>query len=293
MTIGREMLQAAKRGAVSLDPTFAARIIDRINCLTNADGGYRGRSSASDLYYTVFAMKLLLLLNAELPVGSIKRYLQSFDGGEELDLVHLSCLARCWANLPDKELSQETRRKILDRISSCRTGLEGFANQPGDRKTSIYSSFMAFSAFQDLDEEMPDRDALTEWLFSKEAEEEGFARTDSEAAGLTPVTSGAIVLLKYLNADVPKSASQWLLGRHCNDGGFFAASMLPMPDLLSTATALHALSSLRTPIDEIREPCLNFIHTLQRDDGFCGMLVEDTVDCEYTFYGLLALGHLV
>ena len=67
----------------------------------------------------------------------------------------------------------------------------------------------------------------------------------------------------------------------------------PLPDLLSTATALHALTALQVPLDRVKEPCLDFIDTLWTNAGaFHGHWGDDAVDCEYTFYGLLALGHL-
>ena len=68
----------------------------------------------------------------------------------------------------------------------------------------------------------------------------------------------------------------------------------PMPDLLSTATALHALACLERDLPaSIRERCLDFIDTLwNAEGGFHGHWADDHLDAEYTFYGLLALGHL-
>ena len=67
----------------------------------------------------------------------------------------------------------------------------------------------------------------------------------------------------------------------------------PMPDLLSTATALHTLAGLQVPLESVKEPCLDFIDTLWTNEGaFHGQWADDHVDCEYTYYGLLALGHL-
>jgi hypothetical protein len=66
-----------------------------------------------------------------------------------------------------------------------------------------------------------------------------------------------------------------------------------MPDLLSTATALHALAILQVPLAPIHDSCLDFIDTLWTNrGGFYGSWADDTLDCEYTYYGLLALGHL-
>jgi hypothetical protein len=85
----------------------------------------------------------------------------------------------------------------------------------------------------------------------------------------------------------------WLLDRCHTRGGFFASRSTPVPDLLSTATALHALSSMHVPIAGLCDPCLDFVDSLWTNrGGFFGTWADDAVDCEYTFYALLALGHL-
>ena len=68
----------------------------------------------------------------------------------------------------------------------------------------------------------------------------------------------------------------------------------PVPDLLSTATALHALSALHVPIAGLREPCLDFVDSLWTNrGGFFGTLGRrhpSTANTRTT--RLLALGHL-
>ena len=60
-----------------------------------------------------------------------------------------------------------------------------------------------------------------------------------------------------------------------------------------TASALHALSGMHATLEAVKEPCLDFIDSLWTNRGaFYGNWTEDVTDCEYTFYGLLALGHL-
>ena len=57
--------------------------------------------------------------------------------------------------------------------------------------------------------------------------------------------------------------------------------------------ALHALAGMQVDFEHIRESCLDFIDTLWTPRGsFFGHWGEDILDCEYTYYGLLALGHL-
>jgi hypothetical protein len=66
-----------------------------------------------------------------------------------------------------------------------------------------------------------------------------------------------------------------------------------MPDLLSTAVALHALDGMQVDLTPFKEPCLDFIDSLwSNEGGFHGYWADDVLDIEYTYYGLLALGHL-
>ena len=109
---------------------------------------------------------------------------------------------------------------------------------------------------------------------------------------ITTVTAAAVTLLRYLGRHIPPAAAAFLLAQRHEDGGFLAVPGAPMPDLLSTATALHALAGLHVDLDPLRESCLDFIDTLWTGQGFCGNWSDDIVDSEYTYYGLLSLGHL-
>jgi hypothetical protein len=111
--------------------------------------------------------------------------------------------------------------------------------------------------------------------------------------GSTNPTAAMVNLLCNLRMPVNNRVGDWLLARAHVDGGFAASPNTPMPDLLSTATALHALAALERSISSVKEPCLDFIDTLWTNEGgFYGHWGDTTLDCEYTYYGLLALGHL-
>src|SRR5438309_6484236 len=77
-------------------------VVSFLRSQQNADGGFKDRAGASDLYYTVFGLDGLITLAAELPKTSpaaerAQSYLRSFGDGADLDFVHLCCLARAWA----------------------------------------------------------------------------------------------------------------------------------------------------------------------------------------------------
>jgi len=103
-----------------------------------------------------------------------------------------------------------------------------------------------------------------------------------------------VVLLNNLHLPINDEVGKWLRDQLHPQGGFVAVPGAPMPDLLTTATALHALAALEVRLtEEQTDCCLDFIDTLwDATGGFHGNWSDDYLDCEYTFYGLLALGHL-
>jgi prenyltransferase beta subunit len=111
--------------------------------------------------------------------------------------------------------------------------------------------------------------------------------------GATNATAAAVTALRHLGAPINDVVGKWLLARAHPQGGFLATPDAPIPDLLSTATALHTLAGLQVSFAGVKEVCLDFIDSLWTNEGsFHGHWSEDTLDTEYTFYGLLALGHL-
>ena len=111
--------------------------------------------------------------------------------------------------------------------------------------------------------------------------------------GSTNATAAAVTVLRNLGAPINRSVGDWLLAQCHPSGGFLAAPNAPIPDLLSTATALHTLAGLQVSFDQAKDRCLDYIDTIWTNEGsFYGQWSDDTLDTEYTFYGLLALGHL-
>lgn len=271
----------------------------------NPDGGFKDRAGESDLYYTVFGLEGLIALRADVPL-STAAYLRSFGDrvparSEErakgrvmgLDFVHLTCLARCWASLPPRSREEVPREAILRRLEACRSADGGYHVEPGRERGTVYACFLALGAYQDLAKELPDAAGMLRCLQYLRADDGGYANQDDLPLGLTPPTAAAVTLLRQLEQPVPPELGDWLLDRCLPEGGFFATPMAPLPDLLSTATALHALAGMGRDLGSIREPCLDFLDSLWVNQGaFYGNWTDEASDCEYTYYGLLALGHL-
>jgi len=258
----------------------------------NPDGGFQDRAGVSDLYYTVFGLDALIALQDELPVAPTAAYMEGFGDGAGLDFVHVACLARGWAALrrqPDSACVDG----LLARIEACRGDDGGYATMPAAPHGSAYGAFLAMGAYQDLGRTLPDADGVLTSLRGLRAADGSYGNHPGLPSGNTPATAAAVLVMRHLDAPQDREAGMWLLDRCHTSGGFFASSATPVPDLLSTATALHALSTLHLPISGLSEPCLDFVDSLWTNrGGFFGTWADDAADCEYTYYALLALGHL-
>lgn len=139
----------------------------------------------------------------------------------------------------------------------------------------------------------PNPDGMLACVNSLRSANGGYANQPGAEVGLTPSTAAAVALCRTLSYRSPEGAAEWLFERCLPECGFFATPLAPLPDLFSTATALHALTSAGASLVSIREPCLDFVDSLwSNQGGFYGHWSDDVQDCEYTYYGLLALGHL-
>lgn len=270
----------------------------------NPDGGFKDRDGRSDLYYTVFGLDSLIALQAPIPAERVSGFLREFGGGAGLDFVHLCALVRCWAALANSYrsvLPSVDTAAVANRIEEFRTEDGGYTVS-GDRKFgTVYGCFLALGAYQDLKTargmdarvDVPEQMRLLDCLSGLETPDGAWANDRHMRVGSTNATAAAVMILRHLGTQPPERTADWLLERAHPMGGFLAAPQAPIPDLLSTATALHALAGLQRDFSSLKESSLDFIDSLWTNSGsFHGHWSEETLDCEYTFYGLLALGHL-
>ena len=254
-------------------------------------GGFQDREGIADLYYTVFGLEGLRALQREVPAAATRRFLEAFGEEPDLDFVHTACLARCWANLG--AASEAPAEALVRRLESRRTGDGGYNPTSGAAHGTAYGCFLALGAYQDLGLSPPQPEAMLDCIDSLRAADGGYSNQPGGPIGLTPPTAAAITVSRALGRRPPQAAAEWLLQRCLPEGGFFATPAAPLPDLLSTATALHALTGAHVSLDSVKEPCLDFVDSLwSNQGGFYGHWSDDIQDCEYTYYGLLALGHL-
>ncbi len=282
------MLQVARLAPRVLDDATEL-VASFVQGQQNPDGGFRDKTGKSDLYYTVFGIDSALALQVDLDKALLRQYLASFGGGEKLDFVHLCSLIRC-QSIAGLEANQSSA--FCARLDSFRAKDGGFNPKEGSAFSTVYANFLAYAAYQDLGRTVPEMLKLVQSF--KHLETEGsWANERHVKTGATPATAAAVSVLNDQAMPISDDVGQWLVSRLHPMGGFLAAPQAPVPDLLSTATALHALAGLEVSFKPFKELCLDFIDSLWTNEGsFYGHWQEETLDCEYTYYALLALGHL-
>jgi len=251
VTLRHAMLAAASRAPGLLGGSRQAAAAF-LRAQQTPDGGFRGRGEASDLYYSVFAVEGLIALGEPPEPGPVRRYLASFGDGEGLDLVHLACLARCGADVGG--LAPDTRAALARRIEAHRSADGGYSPNAGAEHGTAYGCFLALGALEDLTlPKVPNlregnaAEGLLQCLAALRRDDGGYANERGLRSSTTPATAAALSVIRQLGGSVDPAAVGWLLARAAPGGGLFATEAAPFPDLLSTATALHALAGPDLP----------------------------------------------
>lgn len=290
MSLRLQMLQVARLAPRLLEEAapLVAGFLERQFTMA---GGAMDRAGRADLYYTIFALAALEAVGAAAPQPpSLTAWIESFGDGEGLDFIHLGALARCRAAIH----SGGDGARLLERIEAFRTPDGGYHETAEAKCGHAYGCFVALGAYQDAGRQPPEPLRMVQCLKFLETPDGGWGNVRGMRAGTVPATAAAVTLLHQLEVPLNQTAAAWLLDQQHESGGWLAVPGAPMPDLLSTATALHALACLDVRLPEAaRERCLDFVDTLwDAAGGFHGHWADDPLDAEYTFYGLLALGHL-
>lgn len=292
MSFRLEMLQVARIAPKVLGDATAL-VETFLRSQQHEYGGFLDREGKPDLYYTVFGLEGLMALQAKVDEDRLRQWLISHGDGEGLDFVHLCCLSRCWSSLGLRGLSGEQKAGLLARVEGFRSADGGYHQAPDKPFGTAYGCLLGWSAYEDLGERAPAAERLIESLLALRTDDGGWSNERGLPIGVTPAAAAAVALCRHLELPVDLAVRDWILTQALPDGGFRALPGVPIPDLLSTAVALHALDALQTDLSGLRENCLNFIDSLwNAEGGFHGNWTDDALDCEYTYYGLLALGHL-
>lgn len=276
MDLASSMLQRCALVRSVIDQDVQSEIAQFVQSHFMLDGGVAGRDHHSDLYYAPFAFGVLQALNRFRPSFKLWRYIRSFADADTLDFIHLCSLIRLRAALP---LRNAQRQAFVDVLELYRSRDGGFNHTNKKAVTgTVYGSFLALIAFQSMG--LPSPVCFGHMV----------------AFDVESLPTAHLAALLVLKSDMGIEAEQLAILLHDRAspaGGFMPGPNLLCPDLLSTGTALFALSLSEMVIEE-REAHVNFVEScLQNDGGFSSGPMDCVADVEYTFYGLLALGSLL
>ncbi len=276
----------------------------------NDDGGFSGREGGSDLYYTAFGLRGLLVLGelspaiarraAEFLRTSLTREASVIDF---FSLLYAALLVRLGGG-PDVlgETSLDWRERVATILETFRTPEGGYARLAGNPGGSTYHTFLVALTYELLDRPLPRPEEVVRFIRSRRREDGGFVEAAPMRRSGTNPTAAAVGVLQVLQQTAPDcgltdeeraAAVNLLASMPSPEGGLRANGRAPLADLLSTFTGLWTLDQLNA-LDRVdRAAVLAYGRSLELPGGgFRGGLWDDRADVEYTFYGLGVLGLL-
>lgn len=287
-----EISQVATRASSLLTSEGIQEIKGFLKAQSVAGGAFQNRRGEGDLYYTLFGTGCALALGMDLLVEDLGRYFNSFEV-ENLTIVDLCCLIRGKALLSFLK-GEPLKEREITLYSSA---LEKFRTQKGsfscDGKGQgfPYGAFLALNFYQDLGLGIPQPERLLKSLEDCRTPEGTFRNPQGSQEGTLLSTIAAVLVLRQLTGIVDFKALEWISSQAHPVAGFKGFPEALLPDMLSTGIGLFTLKICGYPMEPFVEPTREFVMDhWDESGGFRANLLEDTCDCEYTYYALLALG---
>ncbi|WP_430816350.1 prenyltransferase/squalene oxidase repeat-containing protein [Carboxylicivirga sp. RSCT41] len=285
-SISANILDTLKSGKDQL----GSEAIDHLSAFVQSqllqDHSFMNKSGESDLYYTSFGWMLCLVLGIHLDTDKMTGYL-SCQHEHDLDLIHYAAFKRC-------ELILYMHKKgraltwLKTRSKQHVKDLNDFKQVPHQDTRAPYTQFIWTSLLEDTGNKLTEKSKIEKDLEQYRHETGGFMNVSDGHTATTNATTAALAVLGQISQVKQEKAISYLNSMQDATGGYKAAPSAPVPDLLSTATALFALKSCNEKPDY---PALEFIEAHWAESGgFIATLLDEKSDVEYCFYGLLALG---
>lgn len=280
-------------------------------------GGFADRSGQPDIYYTAFALRLLAL-HADFDCELIRPTLRWL---ESLDIAQFSTLANLYSYIQSLAIAislgtpalaekwEKARSGLIYALLEHRTENGAFAARRGASSASVYHTFLGLLGCELLDIPCDSTPNLSRWLQGRQNADGGFADIETIRTSSTNPTAAAVAIWKMIGAacDIgPARVLNFMRKVYIPHFGFAAHPRMPVPDLLSTFTALWTLYTLgHTDFVAPDSLTAQVSHLQDHDGGFLAgpaellELAPDSQDndrpgsdVEYTFYGLATLALL-
>jgi len=284
-TLSEKILNSLNRGQKRLSAEAIAHLSDYVQSQLLPDQSFMNKAGKSDLYYTLFGWMLCWILQIKLDASKMKAYLDS-QNENNLDLIHYACLKRC-----AMVYLLFTKGKVgigIQRIKHQKIkDIHNFDHVPNNDINAPYAQYIWLSLLEDTGNKLPKKEHVAELLAQYKTNDGGYVNNINDTTATTNATVAALAVLGQLHGFSPNESLYYLRNIQKNNGGFSATESSPIPDILSTATALFMLHCYSIAPKHNAE---NFIeaHWLE-SGGFSATLADNKSDVEYCFYGLLAL----
>jgi geranylgeranyl transferase type-2 subunit beta len=292
-------------GLKGLESERAARHVNFLLRFQQSDGGFAGRKGGSDLYYTSFAVRALMLLDAldMARCQTIATYLKSAASKQEYGLIDLvswfySVITVQFAgNLePLAGNTESFADEVTTALEVFRRPDGGYAKTHEGGVGSTYHTFLAVLCYEMLGRAVHDEASIVQFLCSRRRDDGGFVEiAQMKRSGTNPTAAAAVLLKRFdaLDGDVLAGVERYLTLVRGDEGGFRANTQIPICDLLSTFTGLLTMHELTLATNFDAESCQRYVEQLElADGGFAGAVWDQEADPEYTFYGLGTLALL-
>lgn len=286
-TISYRLFDTLQKGKERLGREALARMTAFVESQRMDDESFRNKSGEPDLYYSMFGWILAYVLGIRQNHPKMKAYLKALDMPER-DLVHYAAWIRCRMIC---RLRQWGPLGLLFRsFTYGDTHLKKLQHVPNDDPQSPYSQYILLSLQEDAAMARASKETILETIAPYRIADGGYANRVKALSATTNATVAALAVRGQLTGYYADKDVAYLRQMQEPSGGFRATEESPVPDLLSTATALFMLQCYGLAP---HYPAGDFIEAHWLDNGgFAATLLDDVSDVEYTFYGLLALGTL-
>lgn len=285
-TLSVKLFRTLNKGKELLNKEALGRITRFVESQKTDEDVFVNKNKTADLYYTMFGWLLAYVFKIRLDHKKTLFYLEQ-QHTAQMDLIHYAAWIRC--KLLRQLLSGSKIKLLLNSLSATPVkALHEFNGFPHDDAESPYSRFIRLSLLEDANRKIENKEEIKRSLSEYKVPGGGYANRKGNRSATTNATVAALAVSGQLYGYKENEDTQFLQGLQQASGGFAAAADSPVPDLLSTATALFMLRCYNMQPKTSPQDFID-AHWLE-SGGFSATLLEETSDVEYTFYGLLALG---
>lgn len=300
----QELTLRLAQGAGDFSPELRQRHARYLRAAQNPDGGFSGREGASDLYYTGFALRGLVLLGhlegetARRAAGFLQQQLATRTTVLDLvSLVFAGSLLKHGAGLdPFQDARADWRDAVAGALETYRRPDGGFANTPEGQSSSTYNTFLVALCLELLERPLINAEAIVPFVEARRREDGGYVEIGPMRRSGTNPTAAAVALLNMFDAlpdDAAQETARFLSEQQTGEGGLRANTHIPVADVLSTFTATLTLTDLNGLHNIDTAAAERYVRQLEQPEGGFHAAAWDTaVDVEYTFYGLGSLALL-